>query len=177
MEILKSSSPNSYLLNFKNISVGLNTEDKKLDVGLFTDKKERANSEVKVFDSPGEYEVKNCMIDAIDLEQNNVAFSIFADDIRVGFIGKLEGQLTDNQVESFAAVDILLLPIVGEKAAITNKVVTQIEPKIIIVHSFKDDDLKGFISEFGKDSEKLTKLKVTSKELIDSDQQRLIIIE
>ena len=177
MEILKSTKT-GFLLNFKNITVCLNDEDKKADVILFTELKNLTSTqETKIFDSPGEYEVKNCMIDGIAIGKNNTAYSIISEDLRIGFINKIDSQLSDDQIEAFAAVDVLILPIVGDKAEVTTKIVSQIEPKIIIAHDYNDDSLKLFIAKFGKDSEKVPKFKVSSKDLSDSEQQRLVVIE
>lgn len=176
MEILTSTK--GFLLNYKKIQISLDSEDTKADVAIYSKPSATVTSnENKVFSTPGEYEVKNCMIDGIVFDENQTAFSILADDIRVGYISELTNQLTDSQIESFAAVDILIVPITtDDKGEITTKVIGQIEPKIIIVHSFNQEDLKSFSSEFGKESEKLTKFKITKKDLHESDQQRLIVL-
>ncbi len=179
MEITKTNKNHFYIVT-RSINISLEDMNPKADAVLFSDhQKDKVNKVggLVVFDSPGEYEVKNCMIDAIDIAKDNTAFSVLSEGIRVAYLASIEDVLTDLQLEAFASVDILLVPVKSDKTGTVTKVISQIEPKVVIPHSYSPDELKAFIDELGQEQEKSTKFKVQKKELIDVDQQRLVVIE
>lgn len=177
MEITKTSK-DGFFINSKALNLALNSNDTKADVLLFTNKNTDIpkNVDVKVFDSAGEYEVKKCMIDATQLNENETGFTVLIDGVQLAFLGGIEEVLTDKQIEAFAAVDVLLLPIIGEKAEVTSKIISQIEPSIVIPHSYDEASIDMFSKEFGSDTEKSTKIKINKKDLTESDKQKLVIL-
>ncbi len=176
MEITKIDE-NGFSLSSKSIEVALNAQYDKADVVLMSQVTEKLKkSDAILFDSPGEYEVKNCMIDAIDLGDGNTGFSILTEDIRIAYIDGVKDVLSDAQVEGFASVDILIAPLVGEKVEITTKIINQIEPKVVIPHHYSPEQLKFLSDEFGVEQEVVTKCKLTKKELVENEQQRLVVL-
>jgi len=177
MDITKIEKDGFYLSS-KSIDVAINSLSEKADVALMSKKTENlSGSKPILFDSPGEYEVKTCMIDAIPLGKGNCGFSVLADKIRVAYISDVTTTLTDQQLEAFASVDVLILPVIGEKSEVTTKIINQVEPSIVIPHNYTDEQLKVLSAEFGSEQETLAKFKITKKELIENDQQRLIVLE
>lgn len=177
MEITKLGTDGFYLSS-KMIDVAINSMNEKADVVLMSTRSEKpADMDVIMFDSPGEYEVKSCMIDAIEVGSDSCGFSVITEDIRVAYLGDIKTVLTDQQLEAFAAVDILILPVVGEKSEVTTKVINQIEPKVVIPHHYTEDQLKVLAAEFGSEQETVQKCKLSRKELTESEQQRLIVLE
>ncbi len=177
MEITKLGEDGFYLSS-KMIDIAVNSMSEKADVVLMPSHAEKPKGvQAILFDSPGEYEVKSCMIDAIEVGASSCGFSVISEDIRVAYLGEVKEVLTDSQLEAFAAVDILILPVVGEKAEVTTKIINQIEPKVIIPHHYTSDQLKVLAAEFGSEQETVQKCKLTRKELTESEQQRLIVLE
>lgn len=176
MEITRTDK-NSFFINSKALNLAINSSDTKADVLLFsqssTDKPK--NPEAKVFDSAGEYEVKKCMIDAVQIN-DQIGFTVLIDGVQLAYLGEIKEVLSDKQVEMFAAVDILILPIVGVKAETTTKIISQIEPSTVIPHSYTEESIDVFGKEFGSDIEKVSKLKINKKDLSESDKQRLVIL-
>jgi len=178
MEITKTDK-NSFFINSKALNISINDNNAKADVLLFSNKNtdKPKNPNARVFDSAGEYEVKKCMIDATQLNQNEIGFTVLIDGVQLAYIGSnIEDALTDKQIEVFAAVDVLILPIVSGKTEITTKIIGQIEPSIVIPHSYGEDSIGTFSKEFGNDVERTSKLKVNKKDLTESDKQKLIIL-
>ena len=177
MEITKTSK-DGFFINSKALNLAVNSNETKADVLLFSSKNtdKPKNADAKVFDSAGEYEVKKCMIDATQLGENEIGFTVLIDGVQLAFLGGIEEVLTDKQVEVFAAVDVLILPIIGDKAEITSKIISQIEPTTVIPHSYDDSSIAMFAKEFGSDTEKTPKIKINTKDLSESDKQKLVIL-
>lgn len=179
MEITKTDKNNFFIVT-KSINAALEHMAPKADVVMFSaPQKDKVNKVdgVVVFDSAGEYEVKNCMIDAIAIVSGVTAYSILSEGIRLAYLPSADEVLTDAQIEAFASVDILLIPISGEKASSTIKIIGQIEPKVVVPHSYSQEELKMLIGELGQEQEKTAKLKVAKKELVETEQQRLVVVE
>ncbi|MEW6407269.1 MAG: MBL fold metallo-hydrolase [Patescibacteria group bacterium] len=121
-----------------------------------------ADENTLVITTPGEYESKGVEICGIpsfhDSQEGkksgaNIIFIFETEGIRVCHLGDLGHLLTDEQLEKINGVDILFLP-VGEGYTIsvkeTIKIVSQIEPKIIIPMHYKIRGLKYKLSEVDK---------------------------
>jgi len=121
---------------------------------------------------PGEYEVKEVFIQGIpsfhdDKEGKergkNTIYVIEAEDMRFCHLGDLgQKQLTDEQLEKIDAVDVLMIPVGGEytiDSSEAQKIIGQIEPKIVIPMHYslpklkmKLDDVSKFLKTMGKPS-------------------------
>ncbi len=147
----------------------------KADVHLQSSQSE-TEREGLLFDGPGEYEVKGAMIDGVALDGNNIGFSLLIDDVRLAHLGNLsQDNLTDDQLQAIGAVDVLMVPLDGRKAEVTSKLISQLEPRIIIPMDFDDEGLKSFISETGASGDKLDRLKTSHKELFENSQKVVIL--
>lgn len=179
MELTKTDQNHFYIVT-KSINAALEYSNSKADVVMYSSLVQEDKVTVDgpvIFDSPGEFEVKNCMIDAVSLAPNNTAYGILSEGIRVAYIADAKVILTDLQLEAFASIDILLVPITGEKAAVTTKIIGQIEPKVVIPHSYNAEELKVLTDELGQEQEKTSKFKIQKKELAESEQLRLVVLE
>jgi len=125
-----------------------------------------------VVSGPGEYEVKEVFIKGIpsfhdDKEGKekgaNTIYTIEAEGMRFCHLGDLgQKQLTDEQLEKIDSVDILMIPVGGEytiDSAQAQKIISQIEPKIVIPMHYglpklktKMDDVSKFLKTMGKNS-------------------------
>ncbi|HYF98034.1 MAG TPA: MBL fold metallo-hydrolase [Coxiellaceae bacterium] len=139
---------------------------------------------------PGEYDIKGAFImgvaaDNKDLGSNTI-YSIQIEDIRVALMGPLkQNHLTDEQKEVLEGADIVLVPTGGkmildyEQAA---KIATQLEPFIIVPHSYKIsglsldfDKLDKFIQEMGGKSVEQDKITIKKKELVGEATQLIVL--
>ena len=80
----------------------------------------------KVIDRPGEYEISDIFVASIDMQptkkdgekqapyKNNV-FVIDIEDVTVCHLGDINHVPTQNQVEEMGSIDILLVPVGGER--------------------------------------------------------------
>lgn len=122
---------------------------------------------------PGEYEVGGVFVQGIpsfhdDKEGKekgrNTIYVIGAEDMRFCHLGDLgQKQLADEQLEKIDSVDILMIPVGGDGYTIDSiaaqKIVSQIEPKIVIpMHyalpklKFKFEEVSKFLKAMGKPS-------------------------
>lgn len=125
---------------------------------------------------PGEYEVKGVFIQGIpsfhdDKERpkgypergQNTIYTIEAEDMRFCHLGDLgQKQLTDEQLEKVDGIDVLMIPVGGEytiSSAEAQRIISQIEPKMVIPMHYalpklkiKLDDVSKFLKTMGKNS-------------------------
>ena len=149
MEITKDQN-NSFTISTKQVDVSINPQSSsKAEVVLCTHGKDeyKPNPEQIVFDMPGEYEVKNTMIDAVVCD-TSTAFVVTSSGIRVSFIDN-EAQLSESQIEALGGSDILIIKVFGEKAEVLNKLISELEPSIVIPFGYTGDQLKQLSAEFG----------------------------
>lgn len=125
-----------------------------------------------VIQGPGEYEVKEVFIQGIPSfhddkggkeKGQNTIYTIEAEELRFCHLGDL-GQklLTDEQLEKIDKVDVLMIPVGGEytiDSSAAQKIISQIEPKIVIPMHYalpkskeKLDDVSKFLKTMGKPS-------------------------
>jgi len=149
---------------------------------------------------PGEYDVREAYIKGIQAYTKNkipktddgyertVIYTMEAEDMKVCHLGRIgQKELTPDQLERIGEVDILLIPVGGGEsleAAEASKIMSQIEPKVIIpmYYNFpklkvKLDDLKGFLKVLGiKSVETLPKLSIKKKDLPEDDEAKIVAL-
>lgn len=122
----------------------------------------------RVFDGPGEYEIKGSMITAVPTADEATLYSVVVDGVRVGVLGSVTAELTNQQIEALGGIDVLLLSLTGGEAelspATAAKIVSQLEPKYVAPINY-DGALDEFLKELGSTPEPQSKLKVTPKDL------------
>lgn len=134
-----------------------------------------------VIDSPGEYgiggfDIKGIAaqryLDAETLPFASTMYRIEAGDARIGVIGNIFVNLSDEQLEELGLLDILIIPVGGNgytlDATDAAKLIRKIDPKIVIPIHYADkalkyevpqDDISGLISELGIPVEVVQKYK------------------
>jgi len=125
-----------------------------------------------LIDGPGEYEVKGVFIQGIPSVHDdkdgkergqNTIYVFEAEDLKFCHLGDLgQKQLTDEQLEKIDKVDVLMIPVGGEytiSSVEAQKLISQIEPKIVIPMHYalpglkiKIDDVSKFLKTMGKNS-------------------------
>lgn len=136
-------------------------------------------------DGPGEYEVSGVSIKGVvaasynaedDKRKDSTIYTVHAGTVRLCIVGRIKGELDEDQLEAIGVVDVLAIPVGGggytldAHAAVATA--RQINPKVIIPIHYADASLKysapqaelaDFIKEFGaSEHEKVAKLKLKS---------------
>ena len=160
---------------FSEEFTGLKLPNFSADIVLVThDHKDHNNvKDIKgdpfVVQSPGEYEVKEVFVQGIPSfhddsngkeKGKNTIYVLESEDIRFCHLGDIgQKQLTDEQLEKIDRVDILMISVGGVGVNNFQKIISQIEPKIVIPMHYNIPKLKldlGEVSKFlktmGKDS-------------------------
>lgn len=121
---------------------------------------------------PGEYEVKGVFIKGIPAfhdesqgkERGKITiYTIEAEEMKFCHLGDIgQNQLTDEQLEEIGSVDVLMIPVGGVytiSGQEASKIISQIEPKIVIPMHYqlpqlkiKLEDVKKFLKVIGKNS-------------------------
>lgn len=133
---------------------------------------------------PGSYEVSDFSIngfaevrhldDAKD-GKNAVVYNIEVSGVKIGLLGNVGPEISDDQMENLGVLDILILPVGGNgytlDATSAAKIARNSDAKVIIPIHYADDSLKyevpqgdldTFIKEMGLEVEKTSKFKVKS---------------
>ena len=180
--------------------IGLKIPKTEADVFLFThNHHDHRNEEFVKKDSfviscPGEYELRDIFIQGIhsfhdDVKGSdrgiNTIYTIETEDVRLCHLGDFgENELSNKQLKEIGEVDVLMIPVggvytIGAKGA--TKVISQIEPRIIIPMHYQLEGLKlgetledveSFLKAIGeKGAEKLEKLSLQKKDLPSSEMK------
>ncbi|MBU4204802.1 MBL fold metallo-hydrolase [Patescibacteria group bacterium] len=158
--------------------IGLKAPRFSADILLIThnhsdhDNKKIVKGEPFLIEGPGEFEVKGVFIRGISAfhddsqgkERGRITiYTIEAEGMKFCHLGDLgQSQLTDEQLEEIGSVDVLMIPIGGTytiSSQEASKIISQIEPKIVIPMHYqmpnlklKLDDVKKFLKVMGKNS-------------------------
>lgn len=136
------------------------------------------------FEGPGEYEVGAFSIQGIAAkrhtdddtsEKQATIYHIDIGEIRIGVIGNVAYDLSEEQLELIGVIDILILPVGGGgytlDAVNAAQIVRSIEPRIVIPVHYADtamtypvpqEPLEEFVKELGAPVETFSKLKLKS---------------
>jgi L-ascorbate metabolism protein UlaG (beta-lactamase superfamily) len=178
-------------------SLGKKSVTKAEDIALFTSSQTEPGIARLSFNSPGEYEAGDISIVGIDAkpfmndDSNSLAtiYKLYNSDVSILVTGHILGELNGTQLEKIGAVDVLCVPVGNGGYTIdpigAQKLIKDIEPKIIIPTHFKDSslkypvpqgDLEATIKEIGMEpTERLSKLKLKATDITDITQ--LVILE
>ncbi len=178
---------------------GLRSPKLDVDVLLFTNPEAEKDISNAYFWSagPGEYDVKEIYMRGVQSEskpdkagnaKNNTIYAIEGEDIKICHLGLVgEKELSKEQLEKIGEVDILMIPVGGGKSLDAQqavKIMSQLEPKIIIPMNYKipqiKEELDGvdkFLKILGiKSVETLPKLSIKKKD-ISSEEVKVIILQ
>jgi L-ascorbate metabolism protein UlaG (beta-lactamase superfamily) len=182
-------------------SLGQKSVTKNGDVALFTSnatEDDMSKSAARILiNNPGEYEVGKISIYGIESrshtdeekQHSNTIYKIIAGGLNVVVVGHIYPDLDEKQLENIGMTDVLIIPVGGHGFTLdsqgANKIIKQIEPKLVIPTHFSDnslkfpvpqDDLDSVISSIGmQPKETVQKIKLKAGEL--SDIRQLIVLE
>lgn len=141
-----------------------------------------------VISSCGEYERKGVFIQGIqslqvDKKSKNIIYAIEAEDVRIVHLGYFgEGDISEEQLEEMGNVDILVVPVDGDKTisyAEAAKIVSRVEPAIVIPMCYNGNKgLASFLKAMGeKDIVLQEKLSIQKKNISVGEKAEIVILE
>lgn len=167
----------------------------KSDIVLLTNGEENTitlSGEPFIVSLPGEYELQGVMIYALPItnatskSSQQIIYHLETEGISLTFLGNYKGKITDELADKLGVVDILILPC-GNKDFLTADeaagVVNDLEPRLVIPHSFNPPDGKDpyepvdkFAKLLGqKEKEWLPKFKVTKRDLPQEETSLILL--
>ncbi len=84
---------------------------------------------------PGEFEVRGVAVRGVDTGDGRTLVRVEIDDVRVVSVGRLERQLSEEEIDALGHVDVLVLPVGGGDAlapAAATKLVNALAPAIVV---------------------------------------------
>ena len=150
-----------------------------------------------VINGPGEYEVKEVFIQGIPSFHDdkdgkergqNTIYIIEAEEMKFCHLGDL-GQklLTDEQLEKIDKIDVLMIPVGGTytiDSSAAQKIISQIEPKIVIPMHYalpklkvELDDVSKFLKTMGKPSITPIDKFVIKSSTIAKDGMEIVVLQ
>ena len=150
-----------------------------------------------VIDGPGEYEVKGVFIQGISSFHDdssgkergqNTIYIIEAEDMRFCHLGDLgQKDLTDEQLEKIDGIDVLMIPVGGKytiDSSGAQKVISEIEPKIVIPMHYnlpklklELDEVSKFLKTMGKNSVVPQDKFVVKSSTLPKDGMEIIVLQ
>ncbi|MFC1787775.1 MBL fold metallo-hydrolase [Patescibacteria group bacterium] len=144
---------------------------------------------------PGEYEIKNVFVFA-DMAltsggkeqepKENLIIRIESERLRLAHLGALDRELTNQELQILSNVDILMLPVGGNRVMtpkVATAVIGQVEPRVVIPMTHGISNLKEKLStvdEFCKElgvcrREEASKYKISRKDLPEEDTLIMVL--
>lgn len=150
----------SFYLKGKKTSVALNfkKEMPKADIAVFSSQHEPVEAG-ELIDWPGEYEVKEVLVQGISVSHGNastIIYNLELDDVKILYLPDLDHVPDEETLQKIGDTDILLLPVGGDTlldAKTASKVYEEIEPKIVIPMQHSKGSFApvgDFLKEVGK---------------------------
>lgn len=135
---------------------------------------------------PGEYEVSGVFIRGFQSvstydgkERMNTIYTIALEDSQICFLGALgTATLPPETLEALPDIDILFVPIGGDGVltpAEASKLVTSLEPRIIIPMHYTKETLAAFLKEEGSTGTNADKLTLRKKEILEKEGEIVIL--
>ncbi|MBU0611826.1 MBL fold metallo-hydrolase [Patescibacteria group bacterium] len=135
---------------------------------------------------PGSYEVKETFIKGILSESEiggkkyiNTIYSLSVDNIDIVFLGALtNSNISKDAREYISEPDILFVPVGGNllDAKSSAKLVSSLEPKMIIPMDYDNTSLKAFLKELGEEKAEVTdKLTLKRKDLEGKESEVVVL--
>jgi L-ascorbate metabolism protein UlaG (beta-lactamase superfamily) len=178
-------------------SLGKKSVIKPGDVALYTSDKPESSPARLVFNGPGEYEVGDVSIVAIDATpfMNDdsgkmvTMYKLATNELSILVTGHILGDLSGSQLERIGQVDVLFVPVGNGGYTLDPigalKLIKDIEPKIVVPTHYKEaglkypvgqTDLETAIKELAMEpKERVIKLKIKPAELTEMTQ--LVVLE
>ncbi len=143
--------------------LGQKSITKENDLAIYTSRQDKTKLAKSYFyvDTPGEYEVLNVSIKGISAQshmdepgkKSAVIYRLLVDDYKIGIVGHIYPELSDEQLESLGMIDVLIIPTGGNGYTMDGvgalKVIKKIGPSIVIPTHYKDSKIKYEVPQDG----------------------------
>jgi L-ascorbate metabolism protein UlaG (beta-lactamase superfamily) len=204
-----TSSPNgeqiSLVIDPFDEKIGIKVPKVKADILLISHDHYDHNNKKAVKDSPflidgaGEYEIKGIFIRGIPAFHDDsqgkergkiVIFTIETEEMRLCHLGDFgQKELTPEQLEKIGNIDILMIPVGGVytiSAKEASKIISQLEPKIIIPMHYqipklklkkKLESLNNFLKEMEVKSVDSQKKLLIKKKDLSEEKTKIVVLE
>ncbi|MDQ5927656.1 MAG: hypothetical protein QG633_94 [Patescibacteria group bacterium] len=135
---------------------------------------------------PGEYEVAGVFVRGFSSvstyggkERLNTIYTIALEDSNLCFLGALgTATLSPETLEALPDIDILFVPVGGDgvlSPAEASKLVTSLEPRIVIPMHYTKETLVAFLKEEGSTGTTADKLTLRKKEILEKKGETIIL--
>ena len=140
-----------------------------------------------IISGPGDYEVKEIFIKGAmsnallgGKKYINTIYSLSVDGISIVFLGALsDSEFSKETRETIDGPDIVFVPVGGKgllDAKTSAKLVSSLEPKLIIPMDYDDTTLRIFLKEMGEEKAEITeKLTLKRKDLDGKDGEVIVL--
>ncbi len=125
--------------------------------------------------SPGEYEISGVFVKGTEISAESsdksikIAYRLVFDGIRMGFMGNVSSELSNEELEVLSDIDILFIP--SNSAGLS--AAKFLEPKIVIPGW---GDSAKISSELGQKPDSLEKLVIKARDIESMENMRLVIL-
>jgi L-ascorbate metabolism protein UlaG (beta-lactamase superfamily) len=95
---------------------------------------------------PGEFELRGVTVHGVDAGGGRTLMRIEIDDVVVVSVGRLDRQLTEDEVDALGHVDVLVIPVGGGDALApqaASKVVNAVEPAVVVPVRYRNPASPG----------------------------------
>jgi L-ascorbate metabolism protein UlaG (beta-lactamase superfamily) len=95
---------------------------------------------------PGEFEVRGVTVRGVDTGNGRTIMRVEIDDVRVVSVGRLERELTEEEIDALGHVDVLVAPVGGGDAlapSAATKLVNAIAPAIVVPVRYRSPNSPG----------------------------------
>lgn len=175
-------------------STGLKIPGGKVDVLASTDiQDERCNNLDKFYEGAfriegaGEFEVKGTFMYGLPKTANQGKGAIFfieSEDLTLAHLGWCGTELTAEQLEYIEGVDVLMLPLGAMAESVWSKIVSQVEPRVIIPMAFHQSGVKAklppvasFLKALGAKDVKPEPKVILKKKDLPQEETKIILLE
>ncbi|MBC7943064.1 MBL fold metallo-hydrolase [Candidatus Saccharibacteria bacterium] len=182
--VVISTKKSTVVVDPKLSVAGLKDVNIKEAVEIATEARFAANGQDArlLIEGPGEYGVANFDIKGIGAQRHldaegqellGTIYRIEFGDVRIGLLGNIYENLSDDQLEELGVLDILIIPVGGNgytlDATGAASLVRKINPKVVIPVHYADatlkyevqqDGLEAFVKELGIPVETVSKYKI-----------------
>lgn len=185
-------------------NIGLKFPSLEADILLITHDHEDHGNKAAIkgnpflIEGPGEYELKEVFIQGIPAFHDKVEgkergkitiYTIEAEEMTLCHLGDLgQKELTAEQVEKIGNIDILMIPVGGVYTINSHeavKIISQIEPRIVIPMHYQIPKLKAKLEELDKflkvmgikKTEPLNKLTIKKKDLPQEEEREIMVLK
>ena len=126
---------------------------------------EKPASARMVFDMPGEYEVNKILITGVEVDgwqdAKITTYKVFAEGINYVVAGHIKAELSDEQLETLDAVDVLFVPVGGGESTLDAQgavsLIKSLNPSLVIPTAYKQKGLE-FTQEWADCDELIKRL-------------------